>query len=245
MRTSEQKIFEKSQVLKVINLKLEDLGLGQIERDSLLQLNKELMTELQQSVQLNDFYVYQLNNSIQATTDLIGQLTDSIMGTEIYVINEAQISEIESYIYENPEDDSLVHFNYTLTSIATQCPLSGGIAVFKARAILKGINPNLSYDDASTCIQGGIVYRKKDIVQQYCNLYPNPTSGTVTISYSIPADATITVTDAIGRNLIVRKIDSQSSSSTIDLGHFQTGLYFYRIINDSDVRFNGKIILTK
>ncbi len=238
-------IYEKSETLKQIYKALENINLKQFEIDSLIQLSDELMVELDQSIQLNDFYTYQLNNSIKDNTDLIGQLTDSIQGTEIYVVNEAQISEIESYIYENPEDDSLVQFNYTLTNIATQCPLAGGIAVFKARAILKGINPSLFYDDVSTCIQSGIVYRKKEIVQQYCNLYPNPTSGTVSISYSIPADATITVTDAIGKNLLVGKIDSQLNSATIDLSRFQTGLYFYRISNDSDVRFNGKIILTK
>ncbi len=238
-------IYEKSEILKQIYLEIEKGNLKEGEKDSLLQLSDELMVELDQSIQLNDFYVDQLKNSIKNKTDLIGQLTDSIMGTEIYEINEEQINGIESYIYDNPQDDSLVQFEYTLTSIATQCPLSGGVAVFKARAILKGINPNISYDDASTCIQGGIVYRKKEVANQYCNLYPNPTSGTISISYSIPNDATLIVTDAIGRAILQTKINSQSTSSTFDLSKYQTGLYFYRMCNDSDVRFNGKIILTK
>ena len=136
-------------------------------------------------------------------------------------------------------------FENTLYAIATQCPLTGGLAVFKARAILKELNPNIFYDDAFTCIQSGVVYRKKETIEQHCTLYPNPTSGNVTVSYSIPSSATLIITDAIGRILLHKQIDSQSTSLTIDLSKFQTGLYFYRIANDSDVRYNGKIILTR
>ena len=121
----------------------------------------------------------------------------------------------------------------------------GCVFVFKASAILKELNPNVFYDDAFTCIQSGVAYRKKETIQQHCTLYPNPTSGVMTVAYSIPTDATLIVTDAIGRAILQTKIDSQSTNTTIDLSKFQTGLYFYQIANDSDVRFNGKIVLTK
>ncbi len=213
--------------------------------NNLIQQSDKISFQLDQSIQLNDFYVNQLKNSIEYNTDLIAQLTDSIQGTEIYEINEEQIIGIESHLYNNPDEDSLIQFENTLYNIATQCPLSGGVAVFKARAILKELNPNVFYDDAFTCIQSGVVYRKKETIQQHCTLYPNPTSGVMTVAYSIPTDATLIVTDAIGRAILQTKIDSQSTNTTIDLSKFQTGLYFYQIANDSDVRFNGKIVLTK
>jgi hypothetical protein len=238
-------IYEKSAILKLIYEKLEDVELKPEEVDSLLLLSDNIMIQLDQSIQLNDFYVDQLKNSIEDNIDLIGQLTDSIQVTEVYELNEQQISGIEPYLFSTNEQDSIVLFENTLYAIATQCPLTGGLAVFKARAILKELNPNIFYDDAFTCIQSGVVYRKKETIEQHCTLYPNPTSGNVTVSYSIPSSATLIITDAIGRILLHKQIDSQSTSLTIDLSKFQTGLYFYRIANDSDVRYNGKIILTR
>lgn len=238
-------IYEKSTILKQIYKELENINLKQYEIDSLLLLNDHYTVELDLSVQLNDFYQSQLKSSLEGKLELISQLTDSIQGTEIYEINENLINEIESYTYEHPEEDSITQFETTLTSIATQCPLTGGVAVFKARAFLKEINPNLVYNDAGTCIQSGIVYRKKEITYQFCKLYPNPTNGTLTISYSLSSDVNLTVTDITGRNILSKNIESKSSSTTLDLSKHQTGIYFYRLSNNSDVLFNGKIVLTK
>ncbi|MBL0102938.1 MAG: hypothetical protein IPP51_03805 [Bacteroidetes bacterium] len=66
-----------------------------------------------------------------------------------------------------------------------------GNALLKTRAYYKLINPNIDYDDYYTCIQSGVVYRKKEDVQQFCNLYPNPTSGLVFVAYSVSSDATL------------------------------------------------------
>ena len=115
-----------------------------------------------------------------------------------------------------------------------------------ARAIYKLINPNVFYDDANTCIQSGIVYRKQDQTkQQYFNLYPNPTTGVLFVSYSISTDATLEITDASGRLLLKSKLVSESIVSKIDLSLFQNGIYFYHILDESTNLNNGKIILMK
>ena len=239
-------IYQKSGLLKQIFTQLEEPDLEQTEIDSLLTLLDRLMVELDQSIQLNDFYVMQLRNSISDKIDLIGQLTDSIQATEIYEVNEKVINEISTNIELNPDERLLNSYESILFGIATQCPLAGGTAVYKARAYYKKINPNVFYDDVNTCIQSGIVYRKKDQPKlQYCNLYPNPTSGVLFISYSITAEATLEITDASGRLLLKSKLESTSSSTKVDLSLFQNGIYFYRILEETSILNNGKIILMK
>ena len=239
-------IYQKSGLLKQIFTQLENPNLEQAEIDSLLTLLDHLMVELDQSIQLNDFYVLQLRNSIGSNIDFIGQLTDSIQATEIYEANEKVINEISTSVEFSQDEELLNSYESILFGIATQCPLAGGTAVFKARAYYKKINPNVFYDDVNTCIQSGIVYRKKDPTkQQYCNLYPNPTSGILFVSYSIFANATLEITDASGRLLLKSKLDSETTVSKFDLSLFQNGIYFYRIHGEVGFLNNGKIILMK
>ena len=114
-----------------------------------------------------------------------------------------------------------------------------------ARAIYKLINPNAFYDDEFTCIQSGIVYRKKPEISQYVSLYPNPSTGALFISYSVLANATLEITDELGRTLVLKKLDYSSSSATIDISKFLNGFYFYKIHDESKILFNGKIVLAK
>ena len=238
-------IYEKSQILKGLFKELDNVERTPKELDSLLLVIDQVSLTLDQRILLNDFYIAQLRSSLETETDLIGQLTDSIQGTELYELNEQQVNGIEAALYENSDDDVLKNFQDALYNIATQCPLTGGAAVFKARALYKEIDPTIFYDDAATCIQYGVVYKKRETEASYCALYPNPTTGTVMLSYSVPTDATLLFTDATGRVLLTKKIEHLSTSSTLDLSTFQNGLYLVRIYSNDGVLLNNKLILTK
>lgn len=114
-----------------------------------------------------------------------------------------------------------------------------------ARAIYKIINPNAFYDDEFTCIQSGIVYRKKPEISQYVSLFPNPSTGKIILSYSIEKDATLVITDEIGRIILNTSVEASSTSKLIDISRFTNGIYFYKICNDTFILGTGKIVLTK
>jgi hypothetical protein len=238
-------IFEKSNVLKELYYRFENPNLKEDELDSLLIQNDNLMMELDQSVQLGNYYVEQLANSLQTKVDLISTLTDSIQGSEIYEVNEEQMNGFESYLESNPDDDSLDSKQTLLYNIATQCPLTGGVAVFKARAYFKLINPNLFYDDIGTCIQSGVLYRQKKETNQFVNLFPNPTTGLTNIDYMISDDAKMEISDQMGRTVNIMELKANIHSEKVDLTKFANGYYFYRVQNDSGVISNGKLILVK
>ncbi|MBL0102942.1 MAG: T9SS type A sorting domain-containing protein [Bacteroidetes bacterium] len=130
-------------------------------------------------------------------------------------------------------------------SNAVQSLLYGDNPVFEALAYHKLINPNIDYDDYYTCIQSGVVYRKKDVAQQYCNLYPNPSSGLVFVSYSVATDATLEIINAFGQILVAKKLDPTSTNMKLDISNYLNGIYFYRIHDQQNLINTGKLILTK
>ncbi len=58
------------------------------------------------------------------------------------------------FILQNIEN--LVNYN-EIETVAYQCPMAGGNAVFRARAIYSLMNENAEYDDQFICLQQGIV----------------------------------------------------------------------------------------
>ncbi|OFY28101.1 MAG: hypothetical protein A2X01_20535 [Bacteroidetes bacterium GWF2_35_48] len=62
-------------------------------------------------------------------------------------------------------------------------------------------------------------------------LYPNPTSGIITISNS--AHAIITIMDITGKDLLKTKIEA--SETSFDLSRFASGTYFVKIISSEKV----------
>ncbi len=72
-------------------------------------------------------------------------------------------------------------------------------------------------------------------------IYPNPTSGTVTVRMNSPLDgAMLTFFDLLGRP--VRSTRLSSNGTTIDLGSLPSGLYVYQIVDYAGMTRVGKVI---
>jgi hypothetical protein len=69
-------------------------------------------------------------------------------------------------------------------------------------------------------------------------IYPNPTSGLIQIE-GLPADAELTIFDALGNILIPVQ---NGNNSQFDLRSFPRGIYYIRVTNDAHVRYE-KLIL--
>jgi hypothetical protein len=72
-------------------------------------------------------------------------------------------------------------------------------------------------------------------------LYPNPTSGTVTVSFphdSFPAEASLQLSDALGN--IVKTY--HSLPQVLEMNELPAGIYFYHIYDAGRILQNGRII---
>jgi hypothetical protein len=70
------------------------------------------------------------------------------------------------------------------------------------------------------------------------NIYPNPTSGKLTIEFSDTFSGKITISDVAGKIVVEKEISAQKCS--FDLSDKKAGIYFIQI--DSDANYRHKII---
>ncbi|MBL0050688.1 MAG: T9SS type A sorting domain-containing protein [Bacteroidetes bacterium] len=115
-------------------------------------------------------------------------------------------------------------------SIARQCPISGGNAVFKARPVFYLVQPNYKFDDRLLCNRIGITFRKKndEPTQPQIKLYPNPTDNYFNIEYSIDksCDATIQLINVFGQEVITIQLHNKKNVQQISTAQLGAGVYF-------------------
>ncbi len=86
------------------------------------------------------------------------------------------------------------------------------------------------------------IIKLEDIVR----LYPNPTSGMLTleINKSFQKDIQVEILNVHGQKIYSRGFRSEGIKEHIDLKHFPKGIYIVRVISDNLIR-SGKLILSK
>lgn len=62
------------------------------------------------------------------------------------------------------------------------------------------------------------------------SVFPNPASDQLTIAFQEPKPVSVALMDVSGKSLLTRSFDGSGSSTTFDVGHLQTGVYFMQVI---------------
>lgn len=137
-----------------------------------------------------------------------------------------------------------------LTSLAAQCPLSGGELVFKARGILSLLYPFISYPDSQLCNDEGIVYRKaapQDIQIEF-NVHPNPAFENLIIEYQgnifEPKDAILSLFSMDAKPVLSQKIICSSEHIiNLPLTHIPAGIYYLKIETNNLPVFTKRLVV--
>ncbi len=78
------------------------------------------------------------------------------------------------------------------------------------------------------------------------SLYPNPTSGTFTLSYHLSTpDAAFQLLDISGRVVYKQSISGSIGNEIIDASALSSGMYFWQVANEKGVTSYGKIAIVK
>ena len=136
-------------------------------------------------------------------------------------------------------------------SIANQCPISGGTAVFKARAMLQAINDTTIYNDREICNAVGITLRQgqqaqvENIDASRFIVFPNPANDAINIAYSYTSDCTMlfTLYDGYGREIASWFLDNKNGLLTLPTKEINCGVYAYKISCNDIVKTNGKLVI--
>ncbi|MBK9732780.1 MAG: T9SS type A sorting domain-containing protein [Chitinophagaceae bacterium] len=205
-------------------------------------------------------YIYRVDSLIGAMSDtaigdteieMLRQLAivenDRIDDDEIFIDNRKAVNEIflnsfqtTGFVFSSGEISGLF-------SIADQCPYEGGVAVFKARALLRSVIDTLFWNDRDICDVSPKIYESSQVQLNSFSVYPNPTSGIFTFKYSFHQTETclIVLQDVIGQNLKTIWLSNKSGEIDIDLSQFGSGIYSLFLNSSDDLQLIEKVILIK
>ncbi len=148
--------------------------------------------------------------------------------------------------------DTLKHYFESLYSIASQCPYSGGKAVYQARAALALFTDTIYYDDAMVCAQVGI-YR--NIISEHhssntafdFSMVPNPASQkvTVTLHFTNEQNIRLEIRNIMGGKVKELELDKGINSITFSVEQFDEGLYFVRARKNRITLSSKKLMIVK
>ena len=136
-------------------------------------------------------------------------------------------------------------------SIAIQCPLAGGDAVIKARAMYYLIDDSTTFDDRSICNAIGITLRQNNTnvksitAQPKAKLFPNPTNESATLVYKTDnnCNAQFSITNLFGVQMFLSVLDSKQTSFSFSTKEMLQGVYLYKIKCNEQIIDNGKLVV--
>lgn len=135
-----------------------------------------------------------------------------------------------------------------LTAIASQCPLSGGDAVFEARALL-GLD---GFDDADLCNYSQSAAGRAEelpVKSGVLKALPNPSNGdfTLQLPYKLEKGVTarLNVFDQLGRLALTRIVPEESSVLLIDATSWPGGVYACNVAVSNGEVYSAIVVIEK
>ncbi|MDX1913457.1 MAG: T9SS type A sorting domain-containing protein [Saprospiraceae bacterium] len=175
-------------------------------------------------------------------------LNNNLSASTTYQFNEKAVNEI----FLQTVAIGQLSFNATqlslLAAIANSCPLSGGEAVLRARALLNaGLGTPVIYNDEMLCnaqrpSEGRSVL---EAGKNKLSIYPNPASDQLIIDYILEdhTKSNFFLLNSLGQ--IVKQISFNDSSGTTNLvlDGLPSGMYWYKVLPINDASLSGKIFI--
>ncbi|MDQ3047560.1 MAG: T9SS type A sorting domain-containing protein [Bacteroidota bacterium] len=138
-----------------------------------------------------------------------------------------------------------------LRLVAAKCPYNDGMAVHQARTILSQyesaeyVNLCESFTDENRSMQSLPIEAKET---ENFRLYPNPNDGSMKLIYSMKDQSTGTVTifDISGKAVASYSLETGTNNQIlINETMLNSGVYFYKVIIDNEVKMSDKIVIIK
>ena len=181
----------------------------------------------------------------------------SLSASEIYdvgfdiEVERAGINQIYLVNQLNIENAYTAQETLTIEDIANQCPLSGGDAVYKARAMMASIAPEQVFDDVILCQlnnENKRVGSDREKRETELKVQPNPTADifevlvTTTIQDLKAAQLTMTMYNSVGQK-ILEQATKYEAKTIIDVSGFDAGIYTIVIRNDKGVLLRSSKVI--
>ena len=193
------------------------------------------------------------------------QSNNAITGNENYILNEQWVNALLLKILEYGRDTLSIEEISQLETLAKSCPAVEGLSVYKARVLYTNYEPMFDYNDYVLCNPQnkngeGLFNNLMNFLnnpnsidtkkpseglqkfEQY-KVYPIPTSDLLTIEYDFIGenDATITLNDILGREILQTTLKNENTKVSIPTAYLPQGIYIYKIKVGNE-KYTGKIL---
>ena len=163
------------------------------------------------------------------------------------MINEIYLSTVAKDVLEFTNDQI-----QDLYAIASQCPLAGGQAVYKARALYALTDKKEFFNNFAICEAAGYAMRKavttksKLPIAGTIKIYPNPASESATLEYNLPGvdEVQLTLMGITGQLIKVEIIKGDKGAHTFSTKDMKPGVYQYKVSSSAGNTF-GKLIIIR
>ncbi len=135
-----------------------------------------------------------------------------------------------------------------MSSVANQCPLKGGNAVYQARNLLMTVRQQvIEFPDNCDALPPEIKIRPVEEQTVLFKLYPNPNNGTMSIDYSIHSTdvAQISFYDVTGKLVENYTLNGQTDRLQISDNRLANGMYFYTIVLNNKLVKQDKVVIIR
>ena len=195
---------------------------------------------------------------------LLGTLATTRATVSASIISQNASITVDSIYEENEKTVNGIYANYlnkglakpdttdlnALQAIADQCPLEGGNAVYKARALLTLLTEVFPvYDDESGCLANQAFSipetQRPELAPTDWSIYPNPTTNEVTIDWSSHQfeTGTLQIFDLNGKLLKRSTLTADQTRTKINTADLRAGIYLVTLQLDQKQLMTKKLVI--
>ncbi|MBL7962776.1 MAG: right-handed parallel beta-helix repeat-containing protein [Flavobacteriales bacterium] len=182
------------------------------------------------------------------TADGVKAANAGIATSEMIEANEKTVNEIYLATIGKDVDDFTSTQADDLFTIANQCPMLGGNAVFKARSLYWLIDDTQDFDDALLCLPHGIVV--KSLVEQQTNavrVVPNPVSdeANLLLAQESVRPAYLTMYNTVGSEVLRVLVPKGVVRHAFSTASIASGLYHFKVLSGDGLLGDGKLTIVR
>lgn len=240
------------------NLELVKLAMSQLEADTLSAAGRQnLLNEItgyqaaiQALVDYNTNIMDLARTSKVLSADSVKAANANVATTEWMDLNTKQVNEIYLSTIGSEVDTFTTAQVNALYSIADQCPMVGGEAVFRARALYALVNNEQDFDDPLLCLQQGIIVKSlkpQDTGVGQATVVPNPAmnAATVVLQEELDNPVVFVVFNAIGAVVLREEVPAKSIEWPFSTASLPPTFYYYQVHGASGMIAEGKLAVIR
>lgn len=235
--------------LKLAVDSLQDPGLTNAERMALQTTIGGLQQNISSLTALNNQALALADTSRVLTAEGVKTTNATIATSELIESNEKQVNGIYLGTVAKGIDGFSAEQASTLFAIANQCPLTGGNAVYRARAMYALIDDEQDYDDPALCLQHGLIYRNMQQVDGHdaITVVPNPATdhASLVLDEAWDAPGVFVVYDAMGAEVMRAEVPAFTPRWEFSTAALAPAMYHYRVRGPSGNVTDGKLSIIR